>query len=65
MLDFINPVLVKLIFLTRTQLTNFLLERFVYFSTDEVFGPAPHGVSYKEYDRYNSGNPYSAAKVAT
>jgi len=39
------------------------LERFVYFSTDEVFGPAPLGVSYAEYDRYNSGNPYSAAKA--
>lgn len=39
------------------------LERFVYFSTDEVFGPAPPGVNYKEYDRYNSGNPYSASKA--
>jgi len=42
-------------------LTN--LERFVYFSTDEVFGPAPPGVNYAEYDRYNSGNPYSATKA--
>lgn len=40
------------------------LEKFVYFSTDEVFGPAPSGVSYKEYDRYNSTNPYSASKAA-
>lgn len=39
------------------------LDRFVYFSTDEVFGPAPRGVAYKEYDRYNSGNPYAAAKA--
>jgi dTDP-glucose 4,6-dehydratase len=39
------------------------LERFVYFSTDEVFGPAPTGVYYKEYDRYNSTNPYSATKA--
>ena len=39
------------------------LERFVYFSTDEVFGPAPNGVNYGEYDRYNSGNPYSATKA--
>ena len=36
----------------------------MYFSTDEVFGPAPVGVSYAEYDRYNSGNPYAAAKAA-
>ena len=39
------------------------LERFIYFSTDEVFGPAPHGVNYKERDRYNSTNPYSATKA--
>jgi len=39
------------------------LERFIYFSTDEVFGPAPNGINYKEYDRYNSSNPYSASKA--
>ena len=39
------------------------LEKFIYFSTDEVFGPAPEGTSYKEWDRYNSGNPYSASKA--
>jgi len=40
------------------------LDKFVYFSTDEIFGVAPLGVSYKEYDRYNSTNPYSASKAA-
>lgn len=40
------------------------LDLFAYFSTDEIFGPAPHGVSYKENDRYNSTNPYSASKAA-
>jgi dTDP-glucose 4,6-dehydratase len=39
------------------------LERFIYFSTDEVFGPAPDGIKYKENDRYNSTNPYSASKA--
>ena len=39
------------------------LELFLYFSTDEVFGPAPLGVNYKEWVRYNSGNPYSASKA--
>ncbi len=39
------------------------LERFIYFSTDEIFGPAPKGVDYKENDRYNSTNPYSATKA--
>lgn len=40
------------------------LDLFAYFSTDEVFGPAPEGVKYKENDRYNSTNPYSATKAA-
>jgi dTDP-glucose 4,6-dehydratase len=39
------------------------LEKFIYFSTDEIFGPAPAGVKYKENDRYNSTNPYSASKA--
>lgn len=40
------------------------LETFLYFSTDEVFGSAPPGVSYDERARYNSTNPYSASKAA-
>lgn len=40
------------------------LSRLIYFSTDEVFGPAPAGVKYTERDRYNSTNPYSATKAA-
>ena len=40
------------------------LERFIYFSTDEIFGSAPDDVLYGEYDRYNSTNPYSASKAA-
>ncbi len=36
---------------------------FVYFSTDEIFGPAAEGTFYKEWDRYNSTNPYSATKA--
>ncbi|MEY2924113.1 MAG: Synechococcus phage [Bacteroidota bacterium] len=39
------------------------LERFIYFSTDEVFGPAPIGVNYEEKARYNSSNPYAASKA--
>jgi dTDP-glucose 4,6-dehydratase len=55
------------------------LQAFVYFSTDEVYGPArpldnimssksnPWDLqlqpSYHEWDRYNSGNPYSATKA--
>lgn len=40
------------------------IEKFLYFSTDEVFGPAPNGIKYQEWDRYNSTNPYSATKAA-
>ena len=39
------------------------LKLFLYFSTDEVFGPAPEGVFYEEDDRYRSGNPYAATKA--
>lgn len=39
------------------------LELLINFSTDEVFGPAPLGVLYKEWDRYDSTNPYSASKA--
>jgi len=39
------------------------LEAFCYFSTDEVFGPAPPGVNYKEWDRYDCTNPYAASKA--
>ena len=39
------------------------LEKFVYFSTDEVFGPIEVGTS-KEGDVHNPSNPYSASKAA-
>lgn len=39
------------------------LKKFFYFSTDEVFGPAKVGEHFKEWDRYNSCNPYSATKA--
>jgi dTDP-glucose 4,6-dehydratase len=41
------------------------LEKFFYFSTDEVFGSAPEGVFFKELDRHNPTNPYSASKSAS
>lgn len=43
------------------------LHKFFYMGTDEVFGPAPIETvpnGYKEWDRYNSTNPYSASKAA-
>lgn len=38
-------------------------DKFVNFSTDEVFGPAPVGTRYHEDARYNAGNPYAATKA--
>ena len=43
--------------------TNDRLRHLIYFSTDEVFGPAPVGTTWKEWDRYRSGNPYAASKA--
>jgi len=40
------------------------LSKFIYFSTDEVFGPSKDGLPFYEWDRYNSCNPYSASKAA-
>ena len=40
------------------------LKKFVYFSTDEVYGSAPEGTNYVEGARFNCGNPYSASKAA-
>jgi dTDP-glucose 4,6-dehydratase len=39
------------------------LERFLYFSTDEVFGPAKGDTKHTEHDSYNCTNPYSASKA--
>jgi len=50
----------EMLMFARTQKN---LKAFVYFSTDEVFGPAPVEVQYPEWARYNSGNPYAAAKA--
>lgn len=39
------------------------LDLFINFSTDEVFGPAGEEQQYREWDRFNSGNPYAATKA--
>lgn len=39
------------------------LKLFIFFGTDEIFGPAPEGIFYKEWDRYKSNNPYAATKA--
>lgn len=39
-------------------------EIFLQFSTDEVYGAAPAGVSFKEWSTIIPSNPYSASKAA-
>jgi len=41
---------------------NIGIKRFIYFSTDEVFGPLVNS-AFKEWDRYKSSNPYAASKA--
>lgn len=38
--------------------------KLLYFSTDEVFGPAPPDVSFHEHARHEPENPYAASKAA-
>src|SRR3990167_9040584 len=37
---------------------------FLQFSTDEVYGPAPKGINFKEGERQKPSNPYSGSKAA-
>lgn len=39
------------------------IEKFIHFSSFEVFGAAPSNISFSEYDRYNSLNPFAASKA--
>lgn len=40
------------------------LKMFLNISTDEVFGPAPQGYQFKEFETHKPSNPYSASKSA-
>jgi dTDP-glucose 4,6-dehydratase len=51
----------KLLELART-IPN--LEKFIFMSSNEVFGPAMHDVNYSELDRLNPYSPYSGTKAA-
>lgn len=41
------------------------VEKFLYFSTDEVYGPALGDTLFDERNRHNPTNPYSASKSAS
>ena len=40
-----------------------MLKKYIQVSTDEVYGAAPFGIDYKEWDRMKPSNPYSAGKA--
>lgn len=40
------------------------LEKFIFISSNEVFGPAMYDVNYSELDRLNPYSPYSGTKAA-
>lgn len=63
-MEFVQDNVIGTVNLLDWARTRLAIQKFVYFSTDEVFGPAPNGIKYKEHDRYNSTNPYSATKAA-
>lgn len=39
-------------------------EQFIYFSTDEVYGPVKRGEAHKEWDTHRPSNAYAASKAA-
>jgi len=40
-------------------------EQFIYFSTDEVYGPVEKGGAHSEWDTHRPSNAYSASKAAS
>lgn len=44
---------------------NVDLEQFIYFSTDEVYGPVEKGGSHKEWSTHRPSNAYAASKAAS
>ena len=40
-------------------------EQFIYFSTDEVYGPVERGGAHKEWETHRPSNAYSASKAAS
>lgn len=62
--SFIHNNVMSTVHLLEYAKTLKTLEKFFYFSTDEVFGAAPLEVAYKEWDRHRPTNPYSASKAA-
>ena len=63
-IEFIENNVMSTVHLLEYARTLKNLHTFLYFSTDEVFGPALNDKLYKEWDRHHPTNPYSASKSA-
>jgi len=63
-MEFVENNIIGTVNLLEFARTQSNLSRLVYFSTDEVFGPAISNYKFSEYDRFNPTNPYSASKAA-
>lgn len=63
-MEFVQDNIIGTVNMLEYARKNPKLERFIYFSTDEVFGSSYSDVPFREYDRYNATNPYSASKAA-
>lgn len=57
-----NNVDIQLTMLELARKLN--VKKFIHFSTDEVYGAAPEGVSFKEWSPILPSNPYAASKAA-
>ncbi len=62
-LDFVFDNVVGTCNLLEWYRYNSVKSTFLYFSTDEVFGPQTGINQAKEWDNYNSNNPYAATKA--
>lgn len=60
---FIHNNIMSTTYLLEYAKTLKTLKTFLYFSTDEVYGPAFNDTLYSESDRHNPKNPYSASKA--
>ena len=61
-IEFIRNNIMSTVYMLEYARTLKNLQIFFYFSTDEVYGPALGDKLYKEDERHNPTNPYSASK---
>ncbi len=63
-IPFIHNNVMSTVYLLEYARTLHTLEKFFYFSTDEVYGASINDHAFTENDRHKPTNPYSASKSA-